>query len=347
MKDLIKKVSESPAFVWFLRVLISALFFVSAVAKMYPSPEIGLIKYFEIKQLVQGLGFNEILAQYFSRSIIAFEFFIAISVLLNNYLKRIIYPISILLLVAFTTHLTYLVFQGNDGNCGCFGELIPMTPLEAIIKNIITILILYFLYQKTPKNLSSNFRSLIILMLSCLLFMFIYVPLRSNQKVQENTKMSLNQVTSPLRSNQKVQENTKMSLNQVTSPYSKYISQTDIDSGEKILCFFAPGCDHCQLAASQIKELQNNIEDFPEVYVVFLEEEPEKIPKFLNKAGADFKYEIMDILNFMEVFGFDYDTPGIVYLNNGNVLEFFHGTKKSGSNVYFKPQDLQKLLENR
>ena len=49
----------------------------------------------------------------------------------------------------------------------------------------------------------------------------------------------------------------------------------------------------------------------------------------------------------MEVFGFDYDTPGIVYLNNGNVLEFFHGTKKSGSNVYFKPQDLQKLLENR
>ena len=326
MKDLIKKVSESPAFVWFLRVLISALFFVSAVAKMYPSPEIGLIKYFEIKQLVQGLGFNEILAQYFSRSIIAFEFFIAISVLLNNYLKRIIYPISILLLVAFTTHLTYLVFQGNDGNCGCFGELIPMTPLEAIIKNVITILILYFLYHKTPKNLSSNFRSLIILMLSCLLFMFIYVPLRSNQKIQENTKMS---------------------LNQVTSPYSKYISQTDIDSGEKILCFFAPGCDHCQLAATQIKELQNNIEDFPEVYVVFLEEEPEKIPNFLNKAGADFKYEIMDILNFMEVFGFDYDTPGIVYLNNGNVLEFFHGTKKSGSNIYFKPQDLEKLLQNR
>ena len=329
MKDLIKKVSESPAFVWFLRVLISALFFVSAVAKMYPSPEIGLIKYFEIKQLVQGLGFNEILAQYFSRSIIAFEFFIAISVLLNNYLKRIIYPISILLLVALiksTVSNGDLVFQGNDGNCGCFGELIPMTPLEAIIKNIITILILYFLYQKTPKNLSSNFRSLIILMLSCLLFMFIYVPLRSNQKLQENTKMS---------------------LNQVTSTYSKYISQTDIDSGEKILCFFAPGCDHCQLAASQIKELQNNIEDFPEVYVVFLEEEPEKIPKFLNKAGADFKYEIMDILNFMEVFGFDYDTPGIVYLNNGNVLEFFHGTKKSGSNVYFKPQDLQKLLENR
>ena len=162
MKDLIEKISNSLVFVWFFKSFDFRFIFVSAVAKMYPNPEIGLIKYFEIKQLVQGLGFNEILAQYFSRSIIAFEFFIAISVLLNNYLKRIIYPISILLLVAFTTHLTYIAIQGNDGNCGCFGELIPMTPIEAIIKNIITILILYFLYSKTSKNLSSSFRSLVI-----------------------------------------------------------------------------------------------------------------------------------------------------------------------------------------
>ena len=326
MKDLIEKISNSLVFVWFLRVLISALFFVSAVAKMYPNPEIGLIKYFEIKQLVQGLGFNEILAQYFSRSIIAFEFFIAISVLLNNYLKRIIYPISILLLVAFTTHLTYIAIQGSDGNCGCFGELIPMTPIEAIIKNIITILVLYFLYSKTSKNLSSSFRSLVILMLSCLLFMFIYVPLRSNKKIQENTTTT---------------------FNQVTSLYSQYISQTDIDRGEKILCFFAPGCDHCQFAAKQIKELQSQIDDFPEVYVVFLDEEPEKIPDFLKKAGADFKYEIMDIYNFMEVFLIEYDTPGIVYLNNGNVLEFYQGTKDSGSSKYFTPEALKKILENR
>jgi thiol-disulfide isomerase/thioredoxin len=326
MKDLIEKISNSLVFVWFLRVLISALFFVSAVAKMYPNPEIGLIKYFEIKQLVQGLGFNEILAQYFSRSIIAFEFFIAISVLLNNYLKRIIYPISILLLVAFTTHLTYIAIQGNDGNCGCFGELIPMTPIEAIIKNIITILILYFLYSKTSKNLSSSFRSLVILMLSCLLFMFIYVPLRSNKKIQENITTT---------------------FNQVTSLYSQYISQTDIDRGEKILCFFAPGCDHCQSAAKQIKELQNQIDNFPEVYVVFLDEEPEKIPDFLKKAGADFKYEIMDIANFFEVFLIEYDTPGIVYLNNGNVLEFYQGTKDSGSSKYFTPEALKKILENR
>ena len=48
--------------------------------------------------------------------------------------------------------------------------------------------------------------------------MFIYVPLRSNKKIQENTTTT---------------------FNQVSSLYSQYISQTDIDRGEKILCFFA------------------------------------------------------------------------------------------------------------
>ena len=110
--------------------------------------------------------------------------------------------------------------------------------------------------------------------------------------------------------------------------------------------FFAPGCDHCQLAAKQIKELQDQIDDFPEVYVVFLDEEPEKIPDFLKKAGADFKYEIMDIYNFMEVFLIEYDTPGIVY----QTMEMFWSFIKaqdSGSSKHFTAEALKKILENR
>jgi hypothetical protein len=62
-----------------IRVLVSALFLLSAFTKLYPSPEIGVIKFFEHKQLIDGLGFNEMVAQYLSRFLIAFEFFIAIS----------------------------------------------------------------------------------------------------------------------------------------------------------------------------------------------------------------------------------------------------------------------------
>ena len=308
---------------WLLRVLISVLFFLSAFAKMWPSPEIGVIKFFEQKQLIDGLGFNETFAPYFSRIIIAIEIFIAISLLQLHYLKRIILPFSILLLLAFSSHLLYSIIQGDNANCGCFGELIPMTPIQALIKNIISIAILVFIYKKTKVNQESDSRSLLIILLSCLVFMFIYIPLKGNTT-----------------------ETDKIVYEQATSIYSKYIQ--DIDQGEKLLCFFVPGCDHCQLAAKQITELSKQVKDFPEVFIVFMDEEPEKIPDFFELAGNDYNYQIMDIYTFMEVFWFDdNDTPGIVYLNNGNVLKFYQGSEASGSETIFDPEKFKKVLEDR
>ena len=121
---------------WILRLIISALFIVSAVAKLYPSPYFA-ISTFEVKQLYP-LGFSEGFAPYFSRILIGIEFALGIAILLKDYLKKITIPATILLLAVFTIHLSYTTFvSGNAGNCGCFGELIPMTPVEAIIKNII------------------------------------------------------------------------------------------------------------------------------------------------------------------------------------------------------------------
>ena len=55
--------------------------------------------------------------------------------------------------------IIYLLIQinvsGNNGNCGCFGEHIKMTPMEAIIKNILMIVvgaIIYFLFEGWKLN---------------------------------------------------------------------------------------------------------------------------------------------------------------------------------------------------
>jgi len=348
---------------------------------MYPSPEISLIYNFEYKQLILGLGFDENLAQYLSRSLIAFEIFIAISILQSNYFKRIIVPISILLLLIFSSHLTYSIFLGDDGNCGCFGVLIPMTPIQALIKNIITIAILGFLYKVTEKNLGSSFKNLMIIMLSSMLFMFIYVPLKSNPKssvkVVNNQQIdnknftterldSLNQLRDSLKVTKEdlteqelIEEINQLELikneikqiednglDPVTSMYSKYIE--GIDEGEKLLCFFVPGCEHCQIAAKQITDLSKEVQNFPDVVIVFMDEETDKIPDFFEIAGSDYDYQIMDVYTFMEVFwNEDNDTPGVVYLNNGNVLQFYQGSEESGSEIIFKPEELKKILENR
>jgi len=149
------------------------------------------------------------------------------------------------------------------------------------------------------------------------------------------------------------QETIKEELNQledngpdpVTSMYSKYIE--GIDEGEKLLCFFVPGCEHCQIAAKQITDLSKEVQNFPDVVIVFMDEETDKIPDFFEIAGKTYNYQIMDIYTFMEVFWFDdNDTPGVVYLHNGNVLAFYQGSEESGSEIIFNPEELREILEN-
>ena len=153
--------------------LMFCLFILSALAKLYPTPMYGITKIFEEGQLIP-MGFSEGLAPYFSRIIIGVEFFIAFAFLQNNFIKRIIIPSSILLLIVFSLHLCYSIFLGDSENCGCFGELIPMTPTEVLIKNIVTIFVLIWLYRNLENNLASNFSKLIIQFLSILLLMFAF-----------------------------------------------------------------------------------------------------------------------------------------------------------------------------
>ena len=54
--------------IWILRGLVSILFFLSAFAKLYPTPLYGITKIFEEGQLIP-MGFSEDFAPYFSRFI--------------------------------------------------------------------------------------------------------------------------------------------------------------------------------------------------------------------------------------------------------------------------------------
>ena len=252
---------------WILRLVISALFILSAVAKLYPSPYFA-ISTFEVKQLYP-LGFSEGFAPYFSRILIGFEFALGIAILLKDYLKKITIPATILLLAVFTIHLGYTTFvSGNAGNCGCFGELIPMTPVEAIIKNIIAIGLLVWLFKLVPADEKSNFWLLKSVGLGCILALFMLAPIRPVEKVmdeptseiQENlgvvidsTSLLTNEVPTAAITKDTVKKVEEKKLEdapkKVKSGYEKYFA--GIDTDKKILCYFVPGCDHCMDTAKE------------------------------------------------------------------------------------------------
>lgn len=290
------------------RLLISALFLLSAIAKLYPTPLYGITKVFEEGQLIP-MGFSEDVAPFLSRLIIAFEFFIAFAILQTHYIKKLIIPSTIILLIIFNVDLALDIFVGNDENCGCFGQLIPMTPTEAFIKNIFTILLLIFIYRNVNDKNESSFLLLFNSYLIISVLMFSLLPIATNSSGKQ------------------------------VSSYSTYVDESfNINDGKKILCFFDAGCEHCMDAAKSLTEIASNSTDFPDVHIIFSDTEEGKIPDFLKYSGKEYSYQIMEFYNpddeinsYLEVLGYEYENPVVIYYNNGNQMRFYDGT---GPNEY-------------
>lgn len=352
---------------WTIRIVVALLFIVSALAKISKGwisdfPFIDFSPYFaistfEVKQLLT-LNFSETIAPYFSRILIGIEFALGFLLLNNNYLKKITIPATIALLVIFIGHLSYVTIStgGNTGNCGCFGELIPMTPIEAIIKNIIAVGLLVWLWKILEDDKKSNFWILTTVTLSCILGLFMVAPMKAattSSLISNETENVLNNnpdttfVTTDLNLStdvlNKSKDSSKIKIEkaveevkkptgpkQAISGYSEFY--TDIDKGQKILCFFVPGCEHCREAAKDLVALQKKHKDFPSVQIVFMDEEAEKIPDFLKYAGKQFQYKVIDVIPFWTKLGSGKDTPGIIYLHNGNVIKFFDGIAENAFN---------------
>lgn len=355
---------------WTLRIVIALLFIVSAIAKISKGwisdfPFIDFSPYFaistfEVKQLIT-LGFSDTIAPYFSRILIGIEFALGFLLLINNYLKRFTIPATIGLLVIFIGHLSYVTFLkgGNTGNCGCFGELIPMTPIEAIIKNIIAVGLLVRLWKIIEDDKKSNFWILSTVTLGCILALFMLAPMKAattSSSIENNTENIVSDTISQTQDTvevskikaidsskikiEKAVEEIKKDLGpkQAVSGYAEFY--TDIDKGQKILCFFVPGCEHCREAAKDLNALQKKHKDFPPVQIVFMDEEAEKIPDFFKYAGKQFPYKVIDVIPFWTKLGSGKDTPGVIYLHNGNVVKFFDGIAEKA----FNSKALEKVI---
>ncbi|NBW71986.1 MAG: protein tlpB [Flavobacteriia bacterium] len=343
-------------FPWFVRILISGLFLLSAFAKIYPDPSFYFsITAFEFKQLVP-MGFTMETAVYFSRIIIGIEFAIGILLLFPYNIKKFIIPATILMLAVFSVHLIIEILTGgNQGNCGCFGALLPMTPLQALIKNLLSIGLLTLVLYKFSNELVEKNNILITTNITtlCILALFMLIPIQKKTTVspsptgytEDSTIVKDSIIVKPITDSTKkddvvIKDTTKKIIvvagpKKVKSIYSKYFPK--IDDGKKILCFFAPTCDHCMATAKELTELKKADPNFPDIQMIFMDEAAEEIPKFFKFAGAEYPNLVLDIIAFWGALGKTNDTPGVVYLWNGNVQKFYNGTEKDKFNkVEFK-----------
>lgn len=309
------------------------------------------------------MGFSEDVAVFFSRILIGIELALGILLLQNNYLRRIIIPATILMLVVFTTHLTIDTIQngGNSGNCGCFGSLLPMTPIEAIIKNVVAIILLVIYLYVVPKitNEKSNFWVLTTVTFASILTLFMIAPIQpkvaeiETEEIEspaetvetfdtpsaETIAITPTETTTSEEAKAETAKPVSDEPTQQKSGYSQYFS--NIDKGKKILALFVPGCDHCRDVAKELTEMKAKNKNFPEVEIIFMNEEPEKIPEFFAFAGANYPYKVIEVIPFWKLLGNSKDTPGVIYLWNGNKIKEWDGINEKK----FVGSELQTVLK--
>ena len=134
-----------------LRIGIGGMFVIAAILKLMSIDEFEIYIYsFNV--------LNFLLTSFVSRIIIAGEFILGLFLILKvNY--KFTWNATMTILILFTLFLIYTAIFRNDTNCHCFGQLVELSPVESIIKNVIAMILLSIDKWTNLKVQSSKFNA--------------------------------------------------------------------------------------------------------------------------------------------------------------------------------------------
>lgn len=284
-------------FIHFLSFILGAIFIFSAFSKYYP---IETFEFTIVETGIVGWKFSLILA----RIIIALELAIGV-LLLFGYNLKLVLKITISLLILFTLHLLFSIFtKGNIGDCGCFGETLPMTPLQGVFKNLI-LLIFAFILLKSNYNWKLKF-----------LYTPFYIFILCNIFIFTQNAIDFSYSSSYLN---KPFENFNLNLDTLykTTSYDKIGKpMKDIRKEKLILAFFSSSCEHCRVAAKKFSVIKKLNSQIPMYF--FINGDNEDINQFKNKTNiSQIPSSKLNGETFIQLAGLQ--LPVIYYYNKGVV----------------------------
>ena len=267
-----------------LQLLLAITFLFSAYTKAVGPG------FFEITLMDQGIAPNRLIASYLARFFIGLEFALGFLMLLPFYIKQFM-QFTFFLLGGFTLHLIYLWSIGDTDNCGCFGEMISMTPEQSIIKNIIMLSIAIAVF-KTAETKKIKKTIPVVFSAVTIISMWIILPIPNHNEF----------------------------------PFDSFTrfetrGRVDLSSGEKLVAIFNLDCEHCQETAIELGKLKRSVENFPEFYVLYFQEGSTSVEDFESITQSSFPYDLIEVNTFFDLIG---DSPPRVYnLKDGKVLEIW------------------------
>jgi hypothetical protein len=269
-----------------LRILIGLIFIVSAYTK-FIAP--GIV---EIILVDHGIVHTRELAAIIVRLLIGAEFGIGFLFFQPYLIKKISIPVAAAFLSGFTAYLVYTGFILKDTqNCGCFGVMIQMSPVESIIKNIVLLGLLFVLYKLIDFD-KKNWIVPSVLMVVSVAAVVIFLP------INNPTDFAF-------------------------SKYTNFIGEgrVDLSNGDKIVAVFNLECDHCREVAAEAAKMKRESSNIPQLYVLFFKEAENTPESFGKLTNSNFPYAMIGVKEFFDLIG--PQPPRLYWLHNGKIKEYW------------------------
>jgi uncharacterized membrane protein YphA (DoxX/SURF4 family) len=280
-----------------LSSLMGLVFLYSGWTKLEP------IEPFEYTFVDIGIA-NWRTAPFIARFMIGLEFFIGFLLIFGLYIKQTI-KLTAGVLIFFCVYLVIIMAkEGNNGNCGCFGNALAMTPLQALIKNIVMLAVCFVLFRFYE---GFNYKKVGKWLVGASLLSALALPHILNYVDLSYSEAYLS----------KKEDHFKLELDTLYKNATKHTPPKALSTGKHVLAFMSTSCPHCRIAAKKIRIM---IEDNPELPVYFILNGDEKKLKDFHEdtKTQDIPYCMLGARPFVYLAGLELPT---LYLVNNSVVE--------------------------
>lgn len=252
-----------------IRIGIGAVFVIAAILKLLSIDEFEMYIYsFNV--------FNFLVTTFVARIIIAAEILLGFFLIFNLY-YRSTWKVSVLTLIFFTVFLIYLLLFRNDDNCHCFGDIIEMSPLQSVGKNLI-MLFLLFLVRDKNENKSNK----ILTVIFCAISFFVSFVLLPADSIYNMIYSSDDNISS-------------IDLYESFGEVDKIVFEGDslvidttavfnLESKNEIIAVVSSGCKYCKIGLKKLSMIMKRQEIAPEKLNIFIWGSEKGISRFRQET---------------------------------------------------------------
>lgn len=276
---------------WFslsLQIFLGLVFIISALTKLYPIEPVELYIY---SLGLFSWGANEFVIRF----LIAGELALGL-LLISHIYRRFILSVTLGVVVSLSLFLLYNALFSSGDNCYCFGEALPMTPLQSLFKNAILIAVTVYLYLYGTKH-QAPFQPYLLASVPVLAIGFVFVVNGPDSWISNDKK------------------NHPITVNDFPVAFLPDSVQADAVSGKRILCFFSMRCKYCAMAARKITLIDSRYGKDAGIRYFFFGDE-KFLPFFWDKSESkQYPWHVMDSEDFFRIS--DNSLPTIFLVENG------------------------------